>query len=323
MVEIFSDYNAALKRSQGWEMDSKHEERLRRARIALEGLSVGDGFGGFFELGKSNVFKQYSENRKLPPSPWHFTDDTNMALSIYQILRRYGEIKQDELATSFAEHFDRTRGYGMGARALINRMKRGEHWRKVSEEMFHGGSYGNGGAMRVAPVGAYFADDLEAVIENAKLSAEITHAHPEGIAGAIAVAIATAIAWQSKTANQRPTRSEFIEQILPHVPSSEVRSKIQRARDIAPSTSLDHVVAMLGNGYQVTAQDTVPFVIWSAGENLDHYEQAIWQTASGLGDVDTTCAMVGGIVSMYTGIEGIPAEWTRRREPLPMWALED
>jgi ADP-ribosylglycohydrolase len=177
--------------------------------------------------------------------------------------------------------------------------------------------------MRAAPVGAYFADDVEAVIENAKLSAEITHAHPEGIAGAIAVAIATAVAWHLKAANQHLKRPEFIEQILPHVPASEVRDKIQRAGDIAANTSIDHVVAILGNGYQVTAQDTVPFVIWSAGENLDDFEQAIWQTASALGDVDTTCAMVGGIVSMYNGIEGIPAEWIGKREPLPKWALED
>jgi ADP-ribosylglycohydrolase len=40
-----------------------------------------------------------------------------------------------------------------------------------------------------------------------------------------------------------------------------------------------------------------------------------------LGDIDTNCAMVGGIVANYTGSDGIPAEWLRRREPLPAWAF--
>ena len=46
--------------------------------------------------------------------------------------------------------------------------------------------------MRVAPLGAYFADDLEMVRAQAVLAAEVTHAHPEGIAGAVAVALAAA-----------------------------------------------------------------------------------------------------------------------------------
>jgi len=82
-------------------------------------------------------------------------------------------------------------------------------------------------------------------------------------------------------------------------------------------------VSALGNGSAISAQDTVPFVLWCAGECLDNYEEAIWLTASGGGDVDTTCAMVGGIVTTYTGIEGIPAEWIQAREPLPAWAIEE
>lgn len=89
------------------------------------------------------------------------------------------------------------------------------------------------------------------------------------------------------------------------------------------STTVEHAAAMLGNGYQITAQDTVPFVVWCAGEYLDDFESALWNTASALGDRDTTCAMVGGIVATYTGTERIPAEWIAHREPLPRWAFED
>lgn len=304
---------------------SLHEERLKRARVSLEGLSVGDGFGGFFEGGRPESLPYHLKTRHLPPRPWRFTDDTNMALSIFSILRQYGEINQDKLAESFAERFDRTRGYGLGARHLLIQMKAGYSWRSATHEMFGGsGSFGNGGAMRVAPLGAYFADDVDAVLDNARRSAEITHAHPEGIAGAIAIAVATAVVWQCRHASQKPTRAEFIELVLPHVPESQVKQGIRMAQELPSGIPVwPDVVAKIGNGSGISAQDTVPLVLWSAGEQLDNYEEAIWQTASAGGDVDTTCAMVGGIVALYTGIEGIPPKWIESREPLPDWAFEE
>jgi ADP-ribosylglycohydrolase len=105
------------------------------------------------------------------------------------------------------------------------------------------------------------------------------------------------------------------------VPESEVRVGIETARDLPPNTTVYRAARTLGNGSQVTCQDTVPFVLWCAGEALGSYEDALWLTAGGGGDRDTTCAMVGGIVVMYTGVEAIPAEWLARREPLPLWAV--
>jgi ADP-ribosylglycohydrolase len=64
--------------------------------------------------------------------------------------------------------------------------------------------------------------------------------------------------------------------------------------------------ALLGNGSLISAQDTVPFALWCAAGHLDDYEEALWTTVSGLGDRDTTCAIAGGIVACYTGVEGIP-----------------
>lgn len=303
-------------------MSSTHDERLQRARLSLEGLSVGDALGGFFEFANSAGRNRAVATRALPNVQWHFTDDTNMALSIYQNLRLYGEIKQDELALSFAQHFDRGRGYGPSVHRFASRMRKGEQWREVSLSVFGGrGSFGNGGAMRVAPVGAYFADDLEAAVENARRSTEVTHAHPEGVAGAIAVAIAAALAWNLR--GQVVARHQFIETVLLHVPGSEVRAGLERGTELPQDATVEHAVKELGNGQSVTAQDTVPYILWCAGEKLSNYEDAIWLTVSGGGDVDTNCAMVGGIVSMYTGFDGIPRDWIQHREPLPDWAFTD
>jgi ADP-ribosylglycohydrolase len=61
---------------------------------------------------------------------------------------------------------------------------------------------------------------------------------------------------------------------------------------------------LLGSGLKGTAPDTVPFALWCAARHIDHYEQALWATVSGLGDRDTTCAIVGGVVALATGRRG-------------------
>ncbi len=65
------------------------------------------------------------------------------------------------------------------------------------------------------------------------------------------------------------------------------------------------------------------YCLWCAGSYLNDYAAALWHTASGLGDIDTNCAIVGGIVAARVGREGIPAEWRQSREPLPSWPFID
>ena len=84
---------------------------------------------------------------------------------------------------------------------------------------------------------------------------------------------------------------------------------------------MEGAISILGNGSGLSAQDTVPFVLWCAGQHLESYEEAIWFTLSGLGDIDTNCAMVGGIVVLYSGKESIPPSWLQAREPLPAWTF--
>lgn len=305
-------------------MESTHEARLARARTSLEGLSVGDAFGDQFFAIARNSLDYYFETRKLPDADpfWRYTDDTNMALSIFQTLNRHKAINQHSLATSFAFRYDMHRKYGSAMRGLFEAIELGMDWRTEARKLFEGqGSYGNGAAMRVAPLGAYFADDMEQVIEQAKLSAEVTHMNAEGIAGAIAVAVAAAYACRLK-GQSAPTRQAFIDMVLPHVPNSIVSERLRHARDLAEGARLPLAVAALGNGLLISTQDTVPFDLWCAGEKLAHYENAMWLTAEGYGDIDTNCAIVGGIVACYTDIAAIPAEWIKRREPLPDWAFE-
>ena len=303
-------------------LDSSPSARLARAAQSLEGLSVGDAFGEQFFVDPYTV-NDLIEARTLPEPEWYFTDDTQMALSVVSILRQYKKINQDILAMSFGARYDARRGYGGAMHWLLPKLWQGGKWPELAPLLFEGqGSYGNGGAMRVTPVGAYFADDLHAVVENAAKSSFVTHAHPEAAAGAIAVAVGAAQAARY-AGGPYPNRQEFLDLVLPHVPGSVVREKIRHARELDPAASVTLAVSALGSGHDISAQDTCPFALWCAGGNLGSYEEALWLTVSGLGDRDTTCAMVGGIVALSAGAESIPAVWTASREPLPRWPFQE
>jgi ADP-ribosylglycohydrolase len=108
----------------------------------------------------------------------------------------------------------------------------------------------------------------------------------------------------------------FLEAVRARTPESKVREGIGRALELPVSTTALDAALTIGNGARATAQDTVPFALWSAARSLDSYEDALWETVNGGGDLDTNCAIVGGIVAMRTEGRGIPREWLRRREPL-------
>ena len=291
---------------------------MDRALLALEGLSVGDAFGERFFVSPT-VVDQLITTRALPRAPWMTTDDTEMAVAMTDVLERAGRIDQDLLARAFARRYDHDprRGYGGGAHAILRSICMGVAWREAAAAAFNGmGSLGNGGAMRAAPLGAYFADDLATLVREARASAEVTHAHPEGQAGAIAAAVATAFAWRRRHDPSSLGGASLLSFVLDHTPDGETRAVIAQAHALPEGASVALAASALGTGNQVTAMDTVPFALWCAARCLDHYEDALWTTVSGLGDRDTTCAIVGGIVALSTGSGAIPAEWLAAREPL-------
>ncbi len=290
------------------------DSRYLRALDALEGLSVGDAFGECFFVA-SDMAEEMLETRTLPPPIWRYTDDTMMALSIVAVLRQYRAIEQDSLAAGFAHHYEYERGYGPSMHRLLAAIREGAAWQEVAAAQFGGqGSFGNGAAMRAAPIGAYFAADVATVVEQSTLASVVTHTHSEAIAGAIAVAVAAAFALRSRREQFPATGAEFLDAVAQYVPESQVRARLLRARGMLDA-SVEFAVSVLGNGVRLSAQDTVPFALWCASQHLFNYEEALWLAVSGLGDRDTICA----IVALSAGSESIPAVWKRAIEPLPDW----
>lgn len=178
------------------------------------------------------------------------------------------------------------------------------------------GSMGNGGAMRVAPLGAYWSDNWDAVVKQARLSAQVTHTHAEGQAGAIAVAIAAAWAARLGMDTEAGPGRRLLEVVLEYTPDGETRRGLVHALALSPGLSVQTAASLLGCGLRVTSPDTVPFALWCAARHIDDYTEALWTTVAGLGDRDTTCAIVGGIVVLAAGRDAILAEWLAARESL-------
>lgn len=274
---------------------------LDRMRQCLVGLALGDAVGEMLSHGARNAPERLAQDDF--PSSWYHTDDSEMALSVCSVLRAHHCIDQDALAARFVRRFqlDPDRGYGKMTRIQLQQLGDGADWQTLSRAAFSGqGSMGNGSAMRVAPLGAYFAHDLERCVAEARASSEVTHAHPEAIAGSIAVAVAAALACC--------TPKLQLKDILDHVPASEVRSRLQQADEFTGS----HLEAarLLGNGFQVTAQDTVPFCLWIAAHST-HYVEAIGQAIQANGDCDTCAAITGAIVALSAPAT-VPSHWPAR-----------
>jgi ADP-ribosylglycohydrolase len=297
-------------------VDTAH--RNENAKKSLLGVSIGDAFGDSF-FGETDKILDAINSREIPNTKWEFTDDTVMSIAIFEELELNGTINQDSLIQKFiANHnLDINRGYGATLRRLLREIEEGKNWREVSKNVFDGqGSMGNGAAMRVCPIGAYYFDNLQKVKELAIKSAEITHSNIEAIAGAIAVSIGTALTTKMNSDNYILKPIEFIDQILIELPDTDTKSKIAKSKEIPYNYHIETIKNILGNGINMTSQDTVPFAVWCTAYNFVNFKEGLWKAVSILGDRDTICAMVGGMTIMSSKEENIPNEWKESVESI-------
>ncbi len=290
-------------------------ERVQLADISLQGLSVGDAFGEQF-FGYHDEVIPKIDSRILPDPPWKCTDDTVMGISIVKTLISRTRIDRDFLAKQFLVQYrkDPARGYGRGIHAMLGNYMYDSDWKTLSAAAFDGqGSCGNGSAMRVGPVGAYFWDNPEKAAAEARLSAQVTHMHSEGQEGAAAVALAASWVVQKTRRNEVPGLFEYV---IRYLAAGTLKDEVEKAGNLPGTTTAYDAAGILGTGQNILAVDTVPFCLWIVERFYDDYAEALWNTVAGLGDRDTTCAIVGSIVSLYSLGKDIPAAWTAARENL-------
>lgn len=203
-----------------------------------------------------------------------FTDDTVMTCAVAKSLKSWVGVKSDELFTE----------------ALINNMKQlgreypyagyggmFSQW-LTSDTREPYNSFGNGSAMRVSPV-AWVAEGLEEAERLARLTAIVTHNHPEGVKGAQAIAGATYLAAEGAT--KAHIRDYIVKEYYPL------------------NRTLDEI--RLTYKFDATCQGSVPQAITAFLESTD-FEDAIRNAVSIGGDSDTIAAMCGAVAEAFYGI---------------------
>jgi ADP-ribosylglycohydrolase len=246
----------------------------------------------------------------LPLGGGNYTDDTQMMIAVAESLIECRGFDGADMARRFVADFDASRGYGPGTIKAVRGLKRGIPWDKVGAQLFSNtGSFGNGAAMRVAPVALLYYDDRAERRRVAELSASITHAHPIGMEGAVAQAHAVAMALQANPAEPLDT-AQFLSDLRSLLkPEIEIlHSKLDTIQELLNKEPvIDEVVPCTGNN--TTIQGSFPAALYAFLRHPGSFKEAVVYAVSLGGDTDTIGAMCGAIAGARHGLEGIPTEW--------------
>jgi poly(ADP-ribose) glycohydrolase ARH3 len=237
-----------------------------------------------------------------------YTDDTQMLIGVAETLAECGQLDPEHLAQRFVANYAPYRGYGAGTHHVLSALQQGVSWKEAATLAFPDGSFGNGAAMRVAPVGLLYHDDLGKLRDAAERSASITHTHPLGMEGAVLQALAVATAVHVPRTKLDP--GTFLNHLRAHVrdDSGEYLQSLMRIASLLTSDPpVSEVVAALG--HDVRAHRSVPAAIYAFLSHPQSFEEAVRFAVRLGGDTDTIGAMTGAIAGAYHGVDGIPKTW--------------
>ena len=278
---------------------------LDRAQATLLGLAAGNmlGLEAEFEL-----VPRVPPITDIPEAelrrPWD--DDLAQAFELAESLARHRKADPRDLADRFARWARQNgRGIGTQTRKAIRLFEKGfsplDAGRMVWEQSV-GQAAGNGGVMRVAPVGLAFHDDPAALAKAARDATAITHFDPRCAQGALAIAAAVA-----SLLNGGPALEAALAAVraLPK-PEPEVVEAIAAA----PRRALDDIPIRAGNaiGYTVTCTAAA---FWAV-EQKAPLEATLLAVVNAAGDSDTNGAVAGALLGARDGMEAIPQRWLAR-----------
>jgi ADP-ribosylglycohydrolase len=272
---------------------------LERARGALLGTFVGDAIGMPYEGCRAGTAPRPLEMVEARLGRGTYTDDTQMMIALAESLVACGRIEPEHLARAFLDAYDPRRGYGSGTVEVLSRWREGESVDTAAERLFggSGGSFGNGAAMRIAPVAVMFASDTERLVEEAQASARLTHTHRVGIEAAVAQAAAVGAAL---------TGADPLAVARDAVRGGEIDERLAEASDhVEDGVTAVEMAALLGNSS--AGHESVPTAIYAAAAHSGFEEPVTFAIACG-GDTDTIGAMTGAIAGAREA-SAIPARW--------------
>ena len=282
----------------------------------LLGGALGDALGAPFEgaptVDAAELAAQENSSNRL-----EHTDDTALAIVLAAHLSQHrddGPLVADVLAREFAQAWraEPWRGYGTGTPHVFGLINAGIPWPDAAKATFQGqGSYGNGAAMRVAPV-ALVSASLHHAAELGQRSAELTHAHKHGQHGAACQAAAAYLALHSDPAHPLDI-TRFLQDLRRAVRSRLWHDKLDRVAELAQwDCSPEYVARALGN--DVSALGSVPTAILAFLTHSDDAVAAIRYAIHSGGDTDTIAAMAGALAGARNGASAFPQKLVTRLE---------
>ena len=258
-----------LKERQKQSADAQPIDITHISKSGILGAVIGDIVGSTHEFlqTKSTNFDFYTDNN-------HYTDDSVMTIAVADwLISTPKPVSNDTLPAIMRKwgHKNPLAGYGR----MFRRWLMSDY--EADQRPYN--SFGNGAGMRVSACG-FFAESLDEALHLAKLSAEVSHNHPEGIKGAQAIASAIFLARQ-------------------HQPKESIREYIARQFGYDMDRSCDGIRP--DYEFDETCQGSCPEAIIAFLDSAD-FEDAIRLAISLGGDSDTIGAMTGGIAAAYYGI---------------------
>ena len=279
---------------------------------SMVGSALGDAIGelAFWRRSEALLRSKIARSDALV-----YTDDTAMAIGLAEAITQLGRLDQQHVGDTFRANYKREpwRGYAMGPPTVFRLVeRRGMSYPEAARSLFRGqGSFGNGAAMRIAPVGLFFHDSPD-LYEKAHTSASVTHAHPVGVDGA--AVLAWAVAQAVKLAPQEPFPLErFSQSLVDFARTPEIRDKMALVRTLlAEDAPPPDAAKRLGRG--VAVHKSMPFAIYSFLRHPQSFEECLFCAILNGGDRDTLGAMACAVSGAYLGVEAIPQGWREKLE---------
>jgi len=290
-----------------------HKGKLKSKFLGcLIGAAIGDGLGAWRE-GRRIAEKEDIASLAERVEELAYTDDTHMTIGVVESLIQSRGFDGEHMAQTFIKNYEAEpwRGYGPGPPRVFRMIKSGEPWDSAASKIYRGGSFGNGSAMRVAPIGLLYSNNPAKLREIAYKSSSITHSHELGKEGAALQAYAVALALNTPS-DEEIDREAFLLKLQNFAQNQLYKEKISSIKDLLGEQDRARVVAVLGNG--IEALNSVPTAIYCFLKQPKSYKDSVIYAISLGGDTDTIASMAGAILGAYLGIEAIPQEWRLKLE---------
>ncbi len=290
-----------------------HKGKLKSKFLGcLIGAAIGDGLGAWRE-GRRIAEKEDIASLAEKVEELAYTDDTHMTIGVVESLIQSRGFDGEHMAQTFIKNYEAEpwRGYGPGPPRVFRMIKRGEPWDSAASKIYRGGSFGNGSAMRVAPIGLLYSNNPAKLREIAYKSSSITHSHELGKEGAALQAYAVALALNTPS-DEEIDREAFLLKLQNFAQTQLYKEKIANTKELLGEQDRARVVAVLGNG--IEALNSVPTAIYCFLKQPKSYKDSVIYAISLGGDTDTIASMAGAISGAYLGIEAIPQEWSLKLE---------